>query len=363
MAEIESSGPMPFARYMHMALYEPGLGYYMNGLQRFGPGGDFVTAPELGGLFAHGLSRQFNEVAAGLDAPWTLMEIGAGSGVLLRELLPRLEPAPERCLILEVSAPLRDIQRETLAALPEELRNRIAWLDAPPDDAFIGIIVANEVIDALPFSRFEVTGDGPVGLLVGLDGERFTWTPGPACSRLAAALESVLSDLPEPLPREFQSELCLNLGAWLAAVSAPLARGLMLLVDYGYPRREYYLPARIGGTLVCHYRHRAHFDPFVWPGLTDISAFVDFTAVAEAAEAAGLDVAGFTTQAQFLLALDVAAMITGEEETRRRVRLAGEFKQLVLPGEMGEKFKVMALARGETGPLSGFALSDQRHRL
>lgn len=363
MAEIESSGPLPFSRYMQMALYEPGLGYYMNGLQRFGPGGDFITAPELGGLFAYGLAGQINPVAADLGRPWTLLEIGAGSGVLLRELLPLLDPPPERCLVLEISAPLRQVQQETLAVLPEELRGRIEWLKAPPSESFAGVIVANEVIDSLPVCRFKITGDGPVELAVGRDDTRFVWTQIPAGERLSTALQAVLNDLPEPLPKGFQSEICPDLGEWLATVTAPLERGLALFIDFGYPRCEYYLPARIGGTLVCHYRHRAHFDPFVWPGLTDITAFVDFTATAEAAEAAGLEVAGFTSQAMFLLALDVAAIITAEEDPRRRFRLAGEFKQLVLPGEMGEKFKVMALTRNLEFEADAFTWGDQIGRL
>jgi SAM-dependent MidA family methyltransferase len=362
-AEIESAGPIPFDRYMNLALYEPGLGYYVNGLHKFGASGDFVTAPEQGGLFARALARQCAEVAESLGSDWTLMELGAGSGVLARDLLLALPVPPAEYLILEPSAPLREIQRETLDALPASLRDRVRWLDSPPQPPLDGVIIANEVLDALPVARFGRVDGQFVEHCVGLGEQRFSWQEGVPGRRLQAALERLARALPEPLPDGYVSEICVDLPDWLETVSAPLRHGLILMIDYGYPRAEFYHPDRSGGTLVCHYRHRAHFDPFVWPGLTDLSAFVDFTAVAEAANLLGLEVAGFTSQAGFLLALGIHDLVEQARDDEQRLKLAGELKRLTLPGEMGEKFKVIGLTRGFDDSLSGFGLMSQLHRL
>jgi SAM-dependent MidA family methyltransferase len=360
---ISTTGPMPFDHYMRMALYEPGLGYYVNGLHKFGQAGDFVTAPEQGRIFATALARQVEEAAGQLGHDWTLFELGAGSGTLARDLLQALDQPPGRYLILEPSAPLRDMQAETLAGLPENLRTRVEWLNSPPDELFDGIIIANEVIDALPVTRFEITESGLAELAVTVVGDRFDWTFITPSPRLQQAWQSIANALPRPLPVGYRSEICVDLHAWLDTVTRPLERGLVLMIDYGYPRAEYYLPERSDGTLVCHYRHRAHFDPFVWPGLTDLSAFVDFTAVAEAAVDCGLEVTGFTNQTGFLLALGAHEIVEQVEDDLTRLQLAGEFKRLTMPGEMGERFKVIGLTRGLDQQLSGFAMMDQLHRL
>ncbi|NEZ02774.1 SAM-dependent methyltransferase [Wenzhouxiangella sp. XN201] len=362
-AEIESAGSIPFDRYMNLALYEPGLGYYVNGLHKFGASGDFVTAPEQGGLFARAVARQCTEVAESLGSDWTLMELGAGSGVLARDLLLALPVPPAEYLILEPSAPLREIQRETLDALPETLRDRVRWLDTPPQPPLDGVIIANEVLDALPVARFGRVDGRFVEHCVGLGEQRFNWQESVPGRRLQAALEQLAQALPEPLPDGYVSEICVDLPDWLETISAPLRRGLILMIDYGYPRAEFYHPDRSGGTLVCHYRHRAHFDPFVWPGLTDLSAFVDFTAVAEAANSLGLEIAGFTSQAGFLLGLGIHDAVEQARDDEQRLKLAGELKRLTLPGEMGEKFKVIGLTRNFDERLSGFDLMSQLHRL
>ena len=363
LSAIERDGPLPFERYMAMALYEPGLGYYVNGLHKFGAAGDFVTAPEQGKLFAQTLARQIDEVARQLEADYTLLEPGAGSGALARDVLEALVHKPGRYLILEPSAALREVQRETLAALLPALAERVEWIAAPPEQAFDGLIVANEVMDALPVAVFEFGTDGALERCVRLRQDRFDWTAAKPRVRLVEALDRLQRRLDQPLPAGYVSEICLDLPGWLDTVTRPLRRGAVILVDYGYPRSEYYLPERSGGTLVCHYRHRAHFDPFVWPGLTDVSAFVDFSAVAEAGKDCGLDLAGFTTQADFLLALQAHQAIEAATDEPTRLRLAGEFKRLVMPTEMGEKFKIMAFTRELEPSLSGFSLSDQRARL
>jgi len=360
---IERDGPLPFDRYMAMALYEPGLGYYVNGLHKFGPAGDFVTAPEQGRIFARTLARQIDDIASALDPDWTLLELGAGSGALAADLLESVERLPERYLILEPSAALREIQAERLDALPDDLRERIEWISQPPSSPFQGVIVANEVMDALPVACFVMTADGPVERCVGVESDRLVWTQAPPSRRLSQGIETLQEVLPEPLQVGYQSEICLDLPGWIGTITDCLSRGVALLIDYGYPRSEYYHRDRSGGTLVCHYRHRAHFDPFVWPGLTDLSAFVDFTAVAEAAAHHQLDIGGFTSQAGFLLSLGIQDFLEQAGSTREHLRLAGEIKRLVMPAEMGEKFKVMALSRDSNEPLQGFTISDQLGRL
>lgn len=360
---IERDGSLPFDRYMSMALYEPGLGYYVNGLHKFGPGGDFVTAPEQGRIFARTLARQIDDIASALATDWTLLELGAGSGALAADLLESVARPPDRYLILEPSAALREIQAERLDALADDLRERIEWISQPPSSPFQGVIVANEVMDALPVACFEMTADGPMERCVGVDNDHLVWMQTPPSKRLSQAIETLQNVLPEPLAVGYQSEICLDLPSWIGTITDCMSRGVALLIDYGYPRSEYYHRDRSGGTLVCHYRHRAHFDPFVWPGLTDLSAFVDFTAVAEAAADHRLDIAGFTSQAGFLLSLGVQDFLEQAGSTREHLRLAGEIKRLVLPAEMGEKFKVMALSRDLNEPLQGFAVSDQLGRL
>ncbi|MDT8438989.1 MAG: SAM-dependent methyltransferase [Wenzhouxiangellaceae bacterium] len=343
---IERDGPMPFTRYMQMALYEPGLGYYVNGLLKFGSSGDFITAPESGDLFAHALARTIDRAAESLGPDWTMLELGPGSGALAAGLVEHLERPPAHYLLLEPSAMLREVQRERLDGLMDDGVTEFEWIERPPDADFHGVIVGNEVMDALPVERFEVRADGFDRLCVTTGERGFEWARRPADGRLAGALAALNEALDAPLAPGYQSELCVDLPDWLATVLAPLKKGLALLVDYGYRRHEFYHPDRREGTLVCHYRHRAHFDPFVWPGLTDLSAFVDFSAAAEAGQALGFDLLSLCNQADFLLASGVHSAIEDADDDLERLRLAAEFKRLVLPGEMGEKFKLLALGRG-----------------
>lgn len=353
---------MPFSRFMRRALYQPGLGYYVNGLHKFGEAGDFITAPEIGTLFAEALAAALAPLANELGPDWTLLELGPGSGALAAALLSALPSPPARYLLLEPSAMLREVQRERLSQLPAALVRRIEWIDTPPEQGFEGAILANEIIDALPVERFRIAEDGLQQLAVDVRDGRFCWTEIEPDVRLKSAVRALRDGLAHTLPPGYESELCVDLPDWIKTVTAPLARGLALFIDYGYPADEYYHPDRSAGTLVCHYRHRAHFDPFVWPGLTDLSAFVDFSAAARAGQAAGLALAGFTTQAGFVLESGVGDRLARVEDDRERIQLAGELKRLVLPGEMGEKFKLLALTR-EVDPPSFFAGFDQRGRL
>ena len=364
--EIEASGPMPFARYMERTLYEPGLGYYSAGLHKLGAGGDFVTAPELGELFAACLARQVEETAASLG-DYDLFEIGAGSGRLAADLLNELGPdrAPRRYAILERSADLRAVQHQTLEQRAPGQLQRVQWFDRPPAEPWRGLLIANEVLDALAVERFEIDEGAVRQLCVAPSGDGFAWRAQAAPPELEAAVRRIEADLGTPFESGYRSEIQPRLAAWLDAVTASLENGLALFFDYGYPRREYYRAERRDGTLMCHYRHRAHDDVFFWPGLQDITAWVDFTALAEAADACGLDVDGYTSQAMFLAGSGLESALSERMAAAGDggAALAAEARQLTLPGLMGERFQVMGLGRGLAAEPRGFSLLDLRYRL
>jgi SAM-dependent MidA family methyltransferase len=358
-AAIERAGGwLDFARYMELALYAPGLGYYSAGSAKLGAAGDFVTAPELSGALGRALARTLEHELAGVAAP-AVLELGAGSGTLAAQILDALEArgdARTAYRILEPSADLRERQQSAL----RRFGSRVAWLERLPETPFEGAIVANEVADALPVSCFVKRAGEARPLGVAVRGGCFVWAEGPGDPELAAAVAALERELEAPLEEGYRSEICRPLPAWLAALAGCLARGAVLLVDYGLTRREYYHPQRHTGTLVCHYRHRAHDDPFLYPGLQDISAWVDFSACAHAASAAGFVVAGFTTQAQYLVA-SLAADPPRPADGVAALKELAALKTLLLPGEMGERFKVMLLRKtGALGPLPG---RDLRGRL
>jgi SAM-dependent MidA family methyltransferase len=366
-AQIDAAGGwLSFERFMDLVLYAPGLGYYSGGAWKLGAGGDFTTAPEVSGLFGACVAEQCAEVLRELGSG-SIVEIGAGSGRLAADLLERLESSqalPEGYCILEVSADLRERQRRLLEDRLPHLMARIRWIDAPPTSSFDGVIIANEVVDALPVARFRSQSGGVEEMGVASEAGAFAWAPRAAGAAMADACRR-LSLAAGGWDNGYVSEYCPRLAAWTLAVTQSLRRGAALWFDYGLPRAQYYLAERHDGTLICHYRHRAHADPFVHLGLQDISAWVDFTLLAEAGHAAGFEVAGFTTQAYFLAGTGI------DREMRRRAgsdenvfaRLAGEARQLMMPGDMGESFKAMAWVRGLGLPLSGFALQDLRHTL
>jgi SAM-dependent MidA family methyltransferase len=366
-ADIAASGPLPFARFMDRVLYEPGLGYYSAGLHKLGESGDFITAPELGTLFAACLARQAAELAE-LLPHYDILEVGAGTGKLAVDLLQALSPdrLPSRYLILETSADLRRVQRERFAADAPACLERVTWLDEPPSAAWQGLLIANEVIDALPTERFRIHPEGVEQMCVTVNENAFDWAFRPAPAELETAVRRLESDLGRPLPVGYRSELRTRLTPWVDAMTANMRRGLALFIDYGYPRCEYYLPERVDGTLMCHYRHRAHDNVFFWPGLQDITAWVDFTALAESADDCGLEVMGYSTQAMFLLGCGLDTLIA--ERSRGGadggLELSAEARQLTLPGMMGERFQVMGLERNlEPAQLAGFSLQDLRYRL
>jgi SAM-dependent MidA family methyltransferase len=361
-----AGGWLSFERFMELVLYAPGLGYYSGGAQKLGKGGDFTTAPEISGLFGRCVAVQCAEVLRALHAP-SILEIGAGSGRLAADILARLQglgQLPENYRILEVSADLRQRQRALLEERLPHLLPLVAWLDRPPDEPFDGIVLANEVLDALPVARFRWDASGVEELGVGIDEQNFAWAARPATPAMAQAC-SRLCEAGGGWEAGYVSEFCPRIPAWTRAVTRSLRTGAALWFDYGLPRAEYYLPERHDGTLVCHYRHRVSGDPFVNIGLQDITAWVDFTSLAEASREAGFELAGFTTQAHFLagVGIDREMRLAAGDDENRFARLAHQARQLMLPGEMGERFKAMVWLRGLDMPLSGFELLDLRHTL
>ncbi len=361
---IHEGGAISFQRYMERALYEPDLGYYSSGLEKFGAGGDFVTAPEMAPLYARSLAVQVFEVLSQIESG-DILEIGGGSGALAAQLLLELEARgrlPGRYYLLELSGSLRQRQRETLQRLAPQLLDRVTWLERWPEPGFKGVILANEVLDAMPVQCFTVTDQAIYERKVRISDQGFAWIDEPADSVLQGA---VRQRLPEPVEAPYHSEWNPWLGPWLAGLAQMLEQGVALFIDYGYERREYYHTDRREGTLICHYRHRVHDDPFFLPGLQDITASVDFTHLAEAAVDHGLRVAGYTHQAAFLFGNDLQALFEqmSRDRLQDRIQLAQQVKQLTLPGEMGERFRVMALAANYDQPLRGFAWRDMRERL
>lgn len=366
--EIEAAGGwIGFDRFMDLALYAPGMGYYSGGAHKFGAAGDFVTAPEISPAFGRTLAAQVAQILAASAAQ--LIEVGAGSGRLAADLLLELEARgalPERYAILELSGELRERQRTTIAERAPRLLARVVWLDALPD-RFDGLVLANEVLDAMPV-HLVVWGDehDSQAILergVGLHDGQFIWRDRPAAGRLRQRAQQLAGELSADasLPTGFQSEICLAASDWTAAWAPILGRGALLLIDYGFPRREYYHPQRSSGTLMCHYRHHAHGEPFFLPGLQDITAHVDFTAIVEAGFDAGLEFLGYTTQAAFLLNCGLTEVLarTPADDFLNYLPQAQAAQKLISPAEMGELFKVIALGKGIDQTLIGFAQGER----
>ena len=353
-----AGGWISFARFMDLALHAPGLGYYSAGMRKFGADGDFVTAPELGSLFGAVLARQAAQVLrAGIPQ---IIECGAGSGRLARDLLRalhELDCLPQRYCILETSADLRARQQTLIARDLPQIASRVSWLDAMPA-AIEALVIANEVLDAMPVHLVSARADGidEVGVVAAADG-RFAWLARPAAGALLEAARVL------PIAPGCTTEIGLAAAAFTRTLAGSLRRGAAILIDYGFPAREYYHPQRSEGTLMCHYRHHAHADPFLWPGLQDITAHIDFSAIAQAG--AALDLLGYVNQAQFLINCGITALLaeTPASDVARYAPLAAQAQQLLSPAEMGELFKVIAFGRGIASPLSGFSRGDKSHSL
>lgn len=371
-----SDGWIRFSEYMNIALYEPGLGYYSGGLQKFGQKGDFITAPEVSPFFGQCLANQVQEVFQNFEksaeAGQFIVEFGAGSGVLALDILlalEKLDSLPEKYLILELSAELQHRQKKLIRQKAPHLYDHVQWLEQLPERLPGAIIIANEVLDAMPVECFRVSGESAGNeietLMVAMDDEKFH-------SKYIVADDSVdkkVRSIQQRSEIEFTAGYCSEynpaIGGWLSALENKIDRAVFLLIDYGYNEQEYYHPDRTAGTLMCYYQHKAHGDYFWWPGLQDITAFVNFTDVAYSAVELGLEVAGYTTQAAFLLANGLSELHASEvtDDIQQQIKLSQQIKTLTLPSEMGDRFKVMALTKNYDEPLKGFSMLDLRNRL
>lgn len=355
-----NQGWLSFADFMHSALYTPGLGYYSGGAKKFGLGGDFVTAPEISSLFGHTLANQVAqvlEVTAG-----NVLELGAGTGKLAVDVLQSLQALnqlPTHYYILEVSAYLRQIQKETLRkSLPGALAEKVVWLDVLPAQ-FTGVMLANEVLDAIPVHIIHKTSAAIYERGVAYEGD-FVWQ-----DKALSSGDLYQNALNLDLPDNYVTELCPAAAGLVKSLAQTLTSGAVFLVDYGFSAREFYHPQRNLGTLMCHYQHHAHANPLIYVGLQDITAHVDFTAVAHAGVIAGLEFAGFTTQAQFLMncgMLQLMAEIPADDMARY-APLAAAAQKLLSPSEMGDLFKVIGFSKALEAPLMGFAQGDKSHTL
>lgn len=364
-AIADSGGAINFAEFMQQALYAPGYGYYSGGLPKFGSAGDFTTAPEISPLFSQCVASQCAQVITELRHA-DILEVGAGSGIMAATILLELEQLgflPDRYYILELSAELRQRQTDTIKLHCPQCLERVQWLDALPLSGFRGVVLGNELIDAMPMQRFVIKDDKVCEqVIISKDGE-LCLTTRPANEELVFAVHKIEIELGEKFPEGYESEINSAGDAWLLSISDLLEAGLVLLIDYGYPRHEFYHQQRNTGTLMCHYQHRAHPDAMILIGLQDITAHVDFTALAEVAINNDFSVSGFTTQAHFLLSLGIEQRVAKFSDEKDQMKAAQQIKQLVLPSEMGELFKVIAFTRGLEEPLNGFSFQDQRGRL
>ena len=362
----KEGGWINFAQMMDAALYTPGLGYYSGGAKKFGLSGDFVTASEISPLFSRTIARQVQQVFGAMQTQGKqadILELGAGTGRFAKELLlemAKLEQLPARYMILEVSAHLREVQQATLrATLPDTLMNRVVWLDGLPEN-FDGVIFANEVLDALPVHIIKTTADGIAEMGVVSDDRGLAWKEKPAS---LLALKDFVSEI--NLTDCYTTEVCLAATGLVASLAGILQSGMLLMIDYGFSRAEYYHPQRNQGTLMCHYRHRSHGDPLIYLGLQDITAHVDFTRIAEAGVSNGLELVGFLTQAQFLINAGITELLQSipVEDSAKYLPLVASAQKLLSPAEMGDLFKVIAFEKNLDIPFIGFSSGDKSHTL
>jgi Uncharacterized conserved protein len=366
-------GKITFAEFMQMALYDPKLGYYRSGLPKIGSDGDFVTAPELSPLFSFALARQCHEILNRLGGG-DILELGAGSGQMALDLLRALEKnnaLPHHYFILEISGELRERQQKKLQTFAPKLAERVTWLTRLPE-ALTGIILANEVVDALPVNRFCLVDNEIKEYYVGFENESFVWiTDAPSSpaffDHVQRIQQTFLPNIPltpqDAQPRilrcegystHYASEVNLQASAWLHSLSDSLVKGAILLLDYGFSDQEYYHPQRTEGTLMCHYRHRAHTDPLILVGLQDITAHVDFSLLAESALRAGLTVSGYTTQANFLIGCGILQCAPEPTQLNQQLAISQQLQTLLMPHEMGELVKALLLTKGIDGDFMGF---------
>ena len=351
----ENGKPIGFDVFMNFALYSPGLGYYRSSANIFGHQGDFITAPETSDLFGYSVAKQCAQIISGGD----VLEFGAGSGVLAVQVLfelGRLKSLPKKYYILELSGQLRQQQKQTIASVLPELIDRVEWLTELPTD-FSGVVIANEVLDAIPAKRLILSGGRFVELGVDFIDGNFQWKP------FDEPYSNSLTSLPENCDEGYITEVNLQALAWIDSLYSIMSKGTILLIDYGMDRNEYHHPQRKEGTLRCHYRHKASDNPFDKIGKQDITTSVNFSDIAERAVEVGFELSGYCTQAMFLISLGIENFLLQEEDDEKRNTLAQEIKQLVLPSAMGETFKVLALSKKQSVKLDGFREQNLLNKL
>ena len=363
----EKSGSIGFDEYMNLALYQPDLGYYSSGNQIFGAKGDFVTAPQISTLFSKCLAFQCIQILKDFENP-SILEIGAGTGIMAKDLLLNLEKSnslPKKYFIYEISADLKFRQQNLLKqSIPQYIEN-IIWLDKLPKRKFNGLIIANEVLDALPVKRFKKESNIFKEVKVTFIDNNFHWINVTACDELTNFLEKIENKLSRTFFVDYCSEINVNLKIWLDSVQSVIEKGVILFIDYGYSISDYYHPEKFDGNLLCHYRHHAHNDPFFYPGLQDITTSVDFTSVAECAEKIGLNVNGYTNQTYFLFGCGLENLVPNMDllSIKSQTEISKELRSLIMPDEMGERFKFMALTKEYNKDLIGFSKMNQRNQL
>ena len=358
-----AGGKIPFQQFMQAALFEPELGYYRCGTEKFGVMGDFITAPEVSPLFGQSLARFIQQTRTVNN----VLEVGAGSGRLAVSILTALEAQaslPESYYILELSAELRERQRQNIQAALPGFIDRVVWLDALPK-AFCGVVIANELLDAMPVTRFKLDKNSILEEYVVCNEDELGYAYELTSNkRLMTRIEELKTQTSISDIEPYYSEVNFVAEDWIKSLAEGIESGVVLIIDYGYPRNAYYHSQRHMGTLMCHYQHRAHPDPLILPGIQDITAHIDFTAMADAALESGMEVVGFTTQAHFLLNLGLLDLLDAEQQDLPGyLQASGEVKRLTLPGEMGESFKVMAFSKNFEDDVVGFAKHDIRHLL
>ena len=360
-------GSIGFDEYMDLVLYQQDLGYYSSGNQKFGPRGDFVTAPEISPLFSKCLASQCAQILGDFEDP-CILEIGAGTGTMAKDLLLVLEKSnslPEKYFIFEISSDLKLKQQKLLKQYIPRYIDRIIWIDSLPERKFNGLVLANEVLDALPVKRFKKESDLFKEVKVSFTGNDFYWVDAPASHELTNALEKIEDELLKPFPENYCSEININLKIWLDSIQSVMGKGVILFIDYGYSMSDYYHPERSDGNLLCYYRHHVHDDPFFYPGLQDITTSVDFTSVAKNAEEIGLNISGYTNQSYFLISCGLDDLVPDMSllNTKSQTQISKELRTLLMPDEMGERFKFMALTKKYNKELLGFSKIDQRNQL
>jgi len=366
----DQGGWIGFADFMNMALYTPELGYYTGGLHKIGQQGDFTTAPELGNLFARCLAAEcmhvWQKLSTAVDDK-VIYEFGAGTGKLARDMLLAMNQQsalPDHYAIIETSGQLCARQQALIQTLPDHIARSVSWSEHLPEQ-IRGIVIGNELLDAMPCDRFRICENGEVAALgVAVEADQLVWRAGESFANgLATGM----------LPPDYESEVCTQAEAWVKTIGKRLSCGVLLLIDYGFSQQEFYHHDRRAGTLMCHYRHHAHDNPFWWPGLQDITTHIDFTAIADAAQSVDLSFEGYIDQSNYLISCGLIdfcsetqnslADIEEPDKSRRLFQLTSEVKKLTMPHEMGELFKVIAFSRNFSGPLKGFTRRNNVHRL